>query len=286
MHGYPWLPWVDKSLYCYDDDKKMIVSLVITTFNWKEALELSLRNVLSQTRPPDEIIIADDGSSDGSRELVAEIAAATDVNIIYAWQADKGFRAARSRNRAIAMAKGDYVILIDGDIVVEKHFVEDHLSVARRRRFVQGTRVLVNKIKTQDILRQKHLELTMISSGLGNRKNCLRSRLLANVLSYNKTGLSGIKTCNFAFWRQDALDVNGFNEDFIGWGREDSEFASRLMNRGIKRHNLKFMAVAFHLYHKDCRRERLSENNDLLGLAVSQRYTYCDNGIKKYGNYL
>ncbi len=260
----------------------MMVSLVITTFNWKEALELSIRSALSQTRFPDEIIIADDGSSDGSRNLVVEIASETDVNIVYSWQEDKGFRAARSRNKAIALAKGDYVILIDGDMLVEKHFVEDHLSVARHRQFVQGSRVLVNDLKTREILKRKSLEFGITSSGLGNRKNCLRSRLLANIFSQNKLSLAGIKTCNLAFWRQDAIDINGFNEDFIGWGREDSDFALRLMNSGVKRYNIKFMAVAFHLYHKECLRGRLSANDALLKKAISERLIRCNNGISKY----
>jgi len=260
----------------------MLVSLIITTFNWPEALKLSIQGALSQTYPPDEIIIADDGSSDGTADLIALMASTTDINIIHSWQRNKGFRAAKSRNRAIALARGDYIILIDGDIVVEKHFIEDHLFVARHGRFVQGTRVLLDKRKTQKVLRLKRLKLAITDSGLKNRKNYIRSRLLSSIFSHNKSSLSGLKTCNFAFWRQDAIEVNGFNEDFEGWGREDSEFAVRLMNKGSKRYNLRFMAVAFHMYHNDCTRNQLFENENLLREAVEKKLTRCVNGISTY----
>ncbi len=260
----------------------MFVSLVITTFNWKEALELSIRSAISQTCKPDEIIIADDGSSNDTKTLVTAIASDTKVSIAHSWQENKGFRAAKSRNKAIALAKGNYIILIDGDMVIEKHFIEDHLSVAKQGRFVQGSRVLINKNKTKEILRLGQLEFAITDFGLENRKNCLRSRLMTKIFSHNSSTLKGIKTCNLAFWRQDALNVNGFNENFVGWGREDSDFAARLMNSGLQRYNLKFLATAFHLYHSRCTRESLPNNDDFLCETVSKRFTHCDNGISKY----
>lgn len=260
----------------------MRVSLIITTFNWKEALELSIRNALTQSHPPDEIIIADDGSSDGTKSLITKIASTTEVSIIHSWHKDEGFRAAVSRNKAIAQASGDYIILIDGDIITEKHFIEDHLFAAKRGRFIQGSRVLLNKRKTQEILKIRLFEFKIIDSGIGNRKNCLRSQWMSKIFSHNKSTLGGIKTCNFALWRQDALYVNGFNEDFVGWGREDSEFAVRLMNSGLNRYNLKFLAISYHLHHKECPRDRVPMNDDLLRKTISKKYMRCDNGISKY----
>ena len=85
----------------------MRVSLIITTYNWKEALAVVLASALGQTRLPDEIIVADDGSSDGTGELVREIAKQAVVPVSHSWQEDKGFRAPGSRNRVIASATGD-----------------------------------------------------------------------------------------------------------------------------------------------------------------------------------
>lgn len=260
----------------------MRISLIVTTYNRKEALAMVLQSTLRQTRLPDEIIVADDGSSDGTDMVVTGIAANAPMPVIHSWQEDTGFRAAMSRNKAIAKATGEYIILIDGDMVLEKHFVADHLAAAREGFFVQGGRVLLNEAITQAIIGGRKMEISLFEQGLGNRKNCLRSRVLSLICSHASTGLDGIRTCNFAFWRTDALAVNGFNEDFEGWGREDSEFAVRLLNMGIKRRNLRFAAVAFHLHHPMQSRTCVERNDSLVEETIlSQRYK-CINGIDKY----
>lgn len=260
----------------------MRVSLIITTYNWKEALAVVLASAFLQTRLPDEIIVADDGSSDGTAEMVRNIAGQAPMPVYHSWQEDKGFRAARSRNRAIASATGEYVILIDGDIILERHFVEDHLVAARQGFFVQGGRVLLNDLTTRDVLSHGDKKVSIFERGLGNRKNCIRSKAMARIFSSESKRLDGIKTCNFALWRDDALVVNGFNEDFEGWGREDSDFAVRLFNSGVRRWNLRFHALAFHLYHPVQPRARLGMNEELLSETTRRGTICCLNGIKQH----
>lgn len=260
----------------------MNVSLVITTFNWKEALELSIKSALSQNHLPEEIIVADDGSSDGTGDLVRRLAETASIPVIHLWQEDRGFRAAKSRNKAIAKAKGDYIVLIDGDILLEKHFMEDHIACAQKGFFVQGSRVILDERKTREVLAGGVKRFSVFSPGIGNRKNCIRSALLSRLFSYQTKKLGGIKTCNFAFWKADAVAVNGFNEEFAGWGREDSEFAVRLMNMGLSRKNLRFSAKAYHLFHDICSRDSLIQNDSLLQQAISGKLVWCDKGIRQY----
>jgi glycosyltransferase involved in cell wall biosynthesis len=260
----------------------MRVSLIITTYNWREALAVVIASAFGQTRLPDEIIVADDGSSDGTGEMVHNIARQASVPLHHSWQEDKGFRAAGSRNRAIAAATGDYVILIDGDVLLERHFVEDHLVAARPGFFVQGGRVLLDELKTKAILSGRKIEISPFDRGLGNRKNCFRLPGLLEIFSRQSSGIDGIRTCNFGLWRHDAVTVNGFNEDFEDWGREDSEFAVRLMHSGVKRRNLRFGAVAFHLHHPVQSRTGIERNDLLLEAAIRAKISRCDNGIDKY----
>ena len=262
----------------------MTISLIITTYNWKDALELSIRSVWQQTKLPEEVIVADDGSSDGTAELVNKLAEITSLPIVHSWQKDEGFRVAKSRNKAIAKARGDYIILIDGDILLEKHFIEDHLTFAKEGFFIQGSRVIVGEEKTKEILNSKNINLSFFSQNIENRKNCLRSSVLSKLFSRESKKISGIRTCNFAFWKADALAVNGFNEDFIGWGREDSEFVVRLMNKGIRRGNLKFKATAYHLYHPERSRESLTNNDLILRNTIERKLTWCKNGIDQHLN--
>lgn len=260
----------------------MEISLIITTYNWKEALHLSLQSARAQTLPPLEIVVADDGSGPDTAELVREFSLSASVPVIHSWQEDKGFRAARSRNQAIAKARGEYIILVDGDMLLEPHFIADHCAYARPGSFVQGSRALLSKEITAKLLASGSLQMPSGINGMGNRKNFLRSALFARIFSTKSRRLTGIKSCNFAFWKQDAVRVNGFNEDFIGWGREDSEFAARLLNDGITRFNLRFHAIGYHLYHPMNTRERLEVNDDILKNTIEEKRTWCERGISRH----
>ena len=260
----------------------MKVSLIITTYNWKDALELSLLSGLQQLTKPTEIIVADDGSRPETGEMIARVTAQASFPIIHSWQEDEGFRLSASRNKALAKTSGDYIILIDGDIIMEEHFIADHLSFAQPGCFVQGTRVLLKEELSQEVLMRKKMPETLCKRSVENRKNCLRSVLLARLFSFKNHGMNGVRTCNFAFWRKDALAVNGFNEAFIGWGREDSEFTARLLNYGLMRKSVKFNALAYHLYHPRNDRSHLPENDRLLRETIEQKKVWCDKGVDAY----
>lgn len=260
----------------------MKVSVIITTYNWKEALEVSLLSALKQTTLPDQVIVADDGSRPDTTRLVQSIADRAPIPVLHSWQQDKGFRLARSRNRAIARAVGDYIVLVDGDIVLEKHFIEDHKKFARPGYFIQGTRVLLSKELSDAVLLNKTMISTFCNRGVENKKNCLRSNLLASLFSFRSSSLTGIKTCNFAFFKEDAIGVNGFNEEFLGWGREDSEFTVRLLNRGVIRQNMKFNGLAYHLFHPKNDRTRLENNDMILQETIKNKLTWCVKGLDQY----
>ncbi len=262
----------------------MRVSLIITTYNWKEAMEVSLLSAFGQTVLPSEIVVADDGSGPDTREFLERIATAAPVPVIHSWQEDHGFRLARSRNRAIARTRGDYIVLIDGDIILERHFIEDHLRFARPGYFIQGTRVLLGRELSARVLEQKSMgpSFRFCARDVENKKNCWRSYLLARLFSFKSVSLTGIKTCNFAFLKKDAVTVNGFNEEFIGWGREDSEFTARLINSGLRRQNMRFAALAYHLYHPMNDRTRLEHNDRILRRTIDLKLTWCEKGIDQY----
>ena len=260
----------------------MTCSLVITTYNWKEALELVLLSVLKQTVHPDEIIIADDGSREDTKALINKFIKTSNINIIHSWQEDDGFRASASRNKAIAKASGEYIVLIDGDMILHQDFIKDHLLYASPNHFVQGSRILLTQNKTEDVFLSKTVDFSFFESGLQNRKNRLKLNLLTKMFSKSNKNLKGIKTCNMAFFKVDCMSVNGFNEDFVGWGREDSEFAVRLLNNNILRKNIKFSAIAYHIFHHENSREMLELNDKILHDTIKSKLMTCKNGINKY----
>jgi len=255
------------------------ISLIITTFNWKEALELSILSVFEQIQLPIEIIVADDGSDSDTHHVIKSLQNISPIPIVHSWQENKGFRLSRSRNKALSISRGDYIILIDGDIIIEKNFIADHLEAAKKGYFIQGSRVLLNAESTKTGLENKELCSCFSDPGVENRKNCIRSNFLSKLFSFSSKRLPGIKTCNFAFWREHAERVNGFNEEFTGWGREDSEFTARLFHSGIKRQNLKFKAVAYHLHHKTNSRKHLEDNDRILANTIKNKLIWCEKGL-------
>lgn len=254
---------------------KLTTSLIITTYNRPDALELVLLSVFAQTVLPDEIIIADDGSGDDTRNLIKSMQSISPVPLFHAWQEDDGFRAAASRNNALRLAKSEYVVLIDGDMILDKNFVKDHKRFAKYNQFIQGSRVLLNKFKTEKSILKKTIDLGFFVQGISNRLNALHCPILIK----SRNMLKGIRTCNMSFWLEDAKKINGFNEEFVGWGREDSEFAARLLNTGIKRKNLKFGAIQYHLWHNESTRKNLPENDLILDSAIKDKKTWCERGI-------
>jgi len=263
-------------------NRRLSTSLIISTYNREDALELTLLGVLNQSAMPDEVIIADDGSRDSTRDLIDRYRDKFPIPLRHCWHEDLGFRLASIRNKAIAMAKGEYIIMIDGDIIMHRHFIGSHKKTAKANQFIQGSRVLLQPILTQQALSGKQVDFSFFQQGLRNRFNTIHSSLLSKIVSFHSSKHDRIRGANLSFWRSDVLRVNGFNEDFIGWGREDSEFAVRMKNFGVSRMHLKFMGFGYHLFHKESPRDSLKKNDQILEQAINQRLTRCENGIDKY----
>ena len=260
----------------------MRISLIVTTYNRADALFLVLKSIKNQSCEPFEVIIADDGSNNLTKTIIDEFSETSNLNVIHSFQEDLGFRAAESRNKAIAKASGDYIILIDGDMLLHPKFINDHAKNATQGFYIQGSRVLLSQIKTEKVLISKDISLNILDNGLNNKLNGIYSTFLAKFFSTKSSFLKGVKSCNMSFYRKDCIKVNGFNGSFIGWGREDSEFVIRLFNNGVKRKNLKFSAIQYHLWHDESNRGSLTVNDELLNKTISQNLNWCEIGIDKF----
>lgn len=260
----------------------MRISVAVITFNWPEALELVLRSLANQTELPHEVIVTDDGSQPATRELLLRLAQDYPVRLVHLWQPDDGARMSRARNRAIAAAQGDYVILLDGDMVVEKHFVADHRAFARRGCFAQGSRVLTDASSMQGMLGRGPSFPDFFHRGIDRRRHTLRMPLLARLFARPSKRQGGIKSCNMAFWREDLVRLNGFNEAMTGWGREDTELAVRAFHAGLLRRDLRLGGLAVHLYHRT-RKQLIDNPNDrILEYARRSELVRCERGVEQY----
>lgn len=266
----------------YEMNHMTRTSLIITTYNRPDALELVLLSALRLSVMPEEIIVADDGSTHETRDLVASFVPRFNIPLKHCWQTDDGFRLSAIRNKAIAMATQPYIVMVDGDMVFPRSFIDDHKRAAWRGRLVQGSRVLLQDELTKRALKEKITHFSFFASGVKNRKNTLNSGIMRRLFSYYNKNIFRVRGANMAFWRSEAIAVNGFNEDFIGWGREDSEFVARMLHAGYRKFHLKFSGFAYHLAHPESPRDTLAFNEQILADVVSNNRVRCKNGIDKY----
>lgn len=259
-------------------------SLIVSTYNWPEALNLCLLSILRQTVMPDEVIIADDGSNSETAELIASYQKKFPVPLIHVWQEDNGFQLSKIRNKAIAKASSLYIVQIDGDLILDKNFIADHISFSKTGTFVSGTRVQLSPALSSELIATKRINISIFSKGIFNRSNALRIAALRDFLAerYKADDIAYVRGCNMAFWKTDLIKINGYNEAFVGWGREDSELAVRLSNSDIKKRILKFGSVTFHIYHPEVQRQQLDINNDILRNAINLNTKTCIFGLSQY----
>ena len=259
----------------------MRLALAITTYERPDALAAVLDSVSRQRIAPDEIIIADDGSGPDTRDVTAEFVERSRVPARVVSQPHQGFRAARLRNLAIAAATADYILFIDGDMVLHPEFVSDHAAIARPGYYTQGVRVLTNAALTRELIAEPAIQPSLWSSGVGGLRRfyLLRSPALANMTRRLANKLIAIKSCNLGAWRSDLERVNGFNEDFEGWGPEDKELCVRFDNAGVLRQSLLFGGIALHLHHASQSRAALPANRARLAEAINDRKIRCERGL-------
>ncbi|WP_296150797.1 glycosyltransferase family 2 protein, partial [uncultured Flavobacterium sp.] len=209
-------------------------SLVTPTYNWPEALELLLISIVNQTVLPNEVIIADDGSGDDTRKLIELYKSKFPVPLIHVWHEDVKNRKPRIMNKAIAKAQYEYIIEIDGDIIMNKHFVEDHLNNSQKGFYLFGSRVNIQQSLLPDLFSKKIVHFNFFSKGIKKRGRALRIPFLMKFAKIAHQRSSKLRGCNMSFWREDFININGFNESLVGWGIDDSEMIERLHNSGIK----------------------------------------------------
>ena len=256
-------------------------SLVIATYNWPSALDLVLKSVLRQSVLPDEIVIADDGSTSETKELIAQYQQVFSIPIRHFWHEDKGYTKTIILNKAMKTIENDYIIQIDGDVILHSKFIEDHISWRKKDCWLQGSRVLLGEEISEEIQKTGQIDFSPFEKDITNRLNAIRSPFIRKVFFDKEAFNTETRGCNMSYWAGDFFKVNGFNEDIIGYSREDSELAARFTNNGIKKRKLKFGGLQYHIHHEFASRERSSQNISIEQQTIESGIKYCLNGLKK-----
>lgn len=257
---------------------KIKTSLIISTYNSYSKLKVVLESIKAGSLLPNQIIIADDGSSVQHVKEIKKWESILPLNHI--WHEDKGFRKCRILNKSLKSVSNDYCIFLDGDCIPHKHFIKDHCKLAGKGYFVQGRRSFVPQKEVPKILSYKSSLAKLIFTGkIKGYFKCLRFPKPIILINRNQRGLIG---CNWSAWHQDLVQINGFDEDYEGWGiGEDSDICTRLYNFGISRKFVYGRAIVFHLNHNIAPREHIDASKTRLQDTIVSKKIRCDNGLSR-----
>jgi glycosyltransferase involved in cell wall biosynthesis len=266
------------------------ISVVVTTYNRPDALRQVLYGLNRQVYDNFEVIVADDGSDESTREMLDKLKPDLKYSLQHVWQADEGFRASRSRNNAIVKATAEYIVMLDGDCVPRKGFLKRHAELAEHGWLVRGSRIMLDEYLTGmiernaiDIHNSRYVDLVKLYlQGHMKRLLPLLALPLGPVRKLRGRKWQGVKTCNLGVWRKDVLAVNGFDESFVGWGHEDADFAVRLFNYGVRRKEGLYAVPVFHLWHKLSDRSMEDDNIKRLDKILESNNYWAEDGLDQH----
>ena len=254
------------------------ISVIVSTYEYPLALRKALASLCHQSLQPDEMIVADDGSGSEISEVIHSLTGRIPVQHVR--HEHEGFRKAVILNKAIAQATGDYVVFLDGDSVPAREFVADHADLAERGCWVQGRRAFVAEscVGTFKPTCGKIWSLAL----RGKLSGLMKAMRLPRPVIKRGREQRGILGCNLGIWRDDLMAVNGYDETFTGWGREDADLGNRLYHLGRDRKFVYGRAIIYHLNHPVLPRDRLETNQALLEETIREKRIRARKGLDQY----
>jgi glycosyltransferase involved in cell wall biosynthesis len=264
-------------------------SLLVTTYEMPRHLELVLAALERQSSMEFELILCDDGSGPESRHVISQFQSHAPFPVVHVWQEHQGFRKCRILNEGLRRSKAETLVFLDGDCIPHKDFVRDHLEQQEPGRYLAGRRVELGP-RLSASLRPHHIvkgffdfpHPSLVWSGLrGDSQFIQRSIRISSPVWRKRLGMERIadlKGCNYSVSRKNLEAINGFDEEYEGYGREDTDVEIRLQHLGLKIKSLKGLALQFHVWHP--RREFTPRNDDRLEQLRSSGRSACSNGLQ------
>jgi glycosyltransferase involved in cell wall biosynthesis len=267
---------------------------VLTTYNNPRSLALCLESVARQWVACDSICIADDGSGLETKAVVDAFAAARPhLRVRHLWHEDRGFQKCAILNKAIASSEADFLVFIDGDVLIHPCFVARHFELARRGRYATGSlirldaeataAVTVDLVATGRVFEREWLRHNRAFDRVATwLKSAPCPKPFSNFLEHVWPTRRSLCGANWSAWRDDILKVNGFDET-ITYGGLDKELGDRMANAGVPGRHLRFSAPLVHLDHSrpyaDTKKKK--RNKDWIHQVRRSGVSWTPNGIVK-----
>lgn len=272
----------------------MKTSVIVPSYNRPQELQLCLLSLAQQSHLPDEVLIADDGSRDETRQVIARFSDSPECPFVlrHIWQEDDGFRKPRILNETVRNATGDYLLFIDGDCLAHRHWLRNHLRNAEPNTMLGGKRVDIGESLSAQLLRTNQLITSFgirllwdsIMGGTRKAEEALvfTSTLVRRLAHRDQISNDGIWGCNFSVHKELFFAINGCDEDFKDGSIEDNDLGIRVLNSGGKLKSVRNLANVFHLWHKSSwnfTSEKFLYNKAILEKRILLKESRCYNGI-------
>ena len=244
---------------CTHYKKPRSMAVIITTYNNPRWLEKVLWGYSAQQfdTVPVKIVLADDGSQEATRDMIAAMRSKLSQELIHVWHPDNGFQKTRILNRAIVAADADYLIFTDHDCIPRNDFLATHYQYAEPNYFLSGGYVklpmnISELLTPKDITSGRAFRVDWLrSQGVSLRQNVLKltaNKTLATILNWLTPTAATWNGHGSSCWTTDALAINGYNEQ-MRYGGLDREFGERLLNFGVKAKQVRHSVPVLHLDH-------------------------------------
>ena len=239
------------------------LSIIIAAYNNHRWLRLVLEGLRHQTYRKFQIIVADDGSDEHNTALLRQyMHDHPELDILHLWHEDDGWRKNIILNQAVEKAKGEYLCFLDGDCIPAPHWAEDHLRLATPKTVIAGRRATLSPAISHEIERCgelgkgwfRRMQMRFLLNIGRFPSHCHPGRILRLPIIGRKGVLQrptgNLIGCNFGIYRKDLLDINGFDERYLGPGLgEDIDIAYRLRFNGCRIMKVPHQALTLHRYH-------------------------------------
>lgn len=266
----------------------MEIAVIVSTFERPGHLERCLASLEAQ-RGVDglfEVVVTDDGSQDRTLPLVAATARRVSFPLTFTTHAHDGFRLARCRNEGVAASRAPYLLFTDGDCILPPDHLRIHLAKRRPGRIVAGDCLRLDEAAS-DLVNAERLRTGYFPTALpaGERIRLGLKGLRAKLYEFGRTPLRPrLSGNNIGVWRSDYERVNGFDEQFVGWGLEDRDLQARLERLGLRAWSILLHTAPVHLWHPPA--ASFARNNEgTANLAyfqsLDERPTFCQDGLTK-----
>ena len=268
------------------------ISVIISTYNAEAWLEKTLESYKYQDYDNFEVIVADDGSRETTKELIDSFKKDYPVSLRHIWHEDKGYRRQELLNKCIMQTEHDYILMTDGDCIARKDFVSTHAKYAEKGYFLSGGYLKLNMptseaIALKDIENENCFDTKWLNSNgrSVSSKQALKlnsGETQSSFLDFITPTNASFNNCNYSAWKDDLIAINGYDER-MQYGGPDRELGERLWNYGLKSKQIRHKAIVLHLDHPRGykTKESLERNLKIRKDVKTEKRAWTDYGIVK-----